>query len=57
MHAAEDDDVGIGLGRFLAQLQRVAHEVGDVLHLAALVVMGEDNGVPFLFKLQDLFYQ
>jgi hypothetical protein len=51
--AAEDDDIRRRLHRFLAQLQRIAHEVGDVLHLAALVVMGQDDGVSFLFQFED----
>ncbi len=55
--AAEDDDIGVSSGGFLAQLQRIADEVGDVLHLAALVVMGEDDGVLLLFKLQDLLFE
>jgi hypothetical protein len=46
--AAECDRVGVG-GRGLArQAKRVAHEVGHVLHLRDLVVVGEDHGVPLL---------
>ena len=45
VHAAEDDDVGVGLGRLARETEGVADEIGDVLHLGALVVVGEDDGV------------
>jgi len=53
MDAAEDNNIGIGPGGFLAQLQRIPDEVRDVLHLAALVVMGEDDGVPCFLKFEN----
>ena len=43
--AAEGDHVGLGTGGGLRQPERVAHQVGDVLHLGQLVVVGEDDGV------------
>jgi hypothetical protein len=56
--AAEDDNVRLRLHRLLAQLQRIAHEVGDILHLAALVVVDQDDGLSGFFQLQDaLFYR
>ena len=45
VHAAEGDDVGVGGGRLLAEAERVAHVVGDVLDLGQLVVVGEDHRV------------
>ena len=33
-----------GRGRLLREAERVAHEVGDVLDLGQLVVVGEDHG-------------
>ncbi len=45
MDAAECDHVRFGVGRGLGQAQRVAHEIGDVLHLRDLVVVGQDHGV------------
>ena len=45
VHAAEQDDlVLVALGD-AGQLQRVAGVVGGVLHLGALVVVGQDHGV------------
>ena len=43
--AAEDDHVGVGGGRLAREPERVADEVGDVLDLGQLVVVGEDHGV------------
>ena len=46
VHAAEDDDVGVGLRRLAGQAERVADEIGDVLDLGPLVVVREDDRVP-----------
>ncbi len=54
MDAAEDDDVGVGLGRFARQAERVADEIGDVLHFGALVVVREDDGVAVAGEALDL---
>ncbi len=54
MHAAEDDDVGVGLGRFAREAERVADEIGDVLHFGALVVVREDDGVAVAGEALDL---
>ena len=44
VHAAEDDEVGLGLaGAVLREAERVADEVGELDHLVALVVMAEDD--------------
>ena len=53
MHAAENDDVGVGLGGGLRELQRIGHGVGDFLHFGALVVMRQQNGVAFRAELAD----
>ena len=44
VHAAERDHVGVGRRRLLREAERVADEVGHVLHLGQLVVVGEDDG-------------
>ena len=54
VHAAEDDDVGVGLGGFAREAERVADEIGDVLHLGPLVVVGEDDGVAIAGEGLDL---
>ena len=54
MDSAEDDDVGIGIGRFLTKSERVTHEVGHILDLLDLVIVREDDGVPFLLEVHDL---
>ena len=38
MHAAEDDDAGVGLGGFARETERVADEVRDILDLRPLVI-------------------
>ena len=44
MHAAEDDELGVGVLADLAgELERVAGVVGELDHLVALVVMAEDD--------------
>ena len=43
MHAAERDHLGVGLRRLLRQAERVADEIGHVLHLGQLVVVREDH--------------
>ena len=43
MHAAERDHLGVGLRRLLREAERVADEVGHVLHLGQLVVVREDD--------------
>ncbi len=45
--AAEGDHLGVGLSRLAREAERVAAVVGEVLDLRQLVVVGEDDGVPF----------
>ena len=44
MHAAEGDHLGVGLRRLLREPERVADEVGHILHFGQLVVVGQDYG-------------
>jgi hypothetical protein len=52
--AAEADDVRRRLGRLLAELERVTHEVGEILDLRLLVVVGQEHGVALLLEPADL---
>ena len=44
MHAAEDDEFGIGLRGETRQFERVAGQVGVLVNVGALVVVAEDDG-------------
>ena len=48
MDAAEGDYIGVRGGGLARQAERIADEVGRVLHLGDLVVVGEDHRVPLL---------
>ncbi len=52
--AAEGDDLGLGRRRLARELERVAGEVGDVLDLRHLVVVGEDDRVALGGQRADL---
>ncbi len=49
MDATEDDHVGIGAGCGLGETQRITSKISHILDFGHLVVMGEDDGLPFLF--------
>ena len=51
--AAEDDRLGVGRGGLPGQAQRVADEIGHVLHLGHLVVVREDHGVALARERAD----
>ena len=53
MDAAEDDHLGLDCGRLLAQFQGIADEIGRVLDLAQLIVVGDDDRVPLFFEAGD----
>ena len=54
-HAAEDDDVLVGLRGLAAQLQRVADEIGDrVIERRLHVVVAQDHRVLLALQLIDL---
>ena len=57
VHAAEDDDVGVGLRRLAREAERIADEIGDVLHFGALVVVRENDRVALARELLDLVLQ
>jgi hypothetical protein len=50
---AEGDDVGVGFFGVVGEAEGIADEVSDFLDFARLVVVGEDDGVPFLFEAED----
>ena len=57
MDAAEDDDVGCSLLRFLRQREAVSHIVGEFLYLVSLLVMSQDDGVLFFLQSQDFLLE
>jgi hypothetical protein len=57
MNPAKDDNLGLSVGRLLAQAQRIADKVGYILDLAQLVIMGQNYSLPLLFKAQYLAHQ
>src|SRR3970040_2723481 len=54
MHPAEDDDFRIGAGGGLGEAERVPGKVSHILHLGALVIMGQDDGLALLRQSADL---
>ncbi len=57
VHAAERDRRGLVRGGLARESERVAHVVGDVLHLGDLVVVREDHRVARTRELADLLLQ
>ena len=57
MHAAEDDAVGRRLLRLKRQTEAVADVIGDVLDLADLVVVRQDDRVALLREGADFGLQ
>ena len=54
-HTAKDNDLLVGLGCLAAQLQRIAHKVGDGVEKCRLhVVVTENDGVLFSLETVDL---
>ena len=52
--AAKGDHVGVGRLRLARQIEAVADEIGEVLDLGRLVIMGEDDRVALLAQPVDL---
>jgi hypothetical protein len=57
MNTREQDHVGRRLLRLARQLQRVSDEVGEILNLAVLIEVREDDGVPLSLELTDALVQ
>ena len=53
-HAAKGDHFGVGRRRLARQIEAVADEIGEVLDLRLLVIMGEDHGVALALQPLDL---
>ena len=53
VNAAHHDDLCIGISRLTGQGERVAHEVGHLLHLAHRVVVGQDHSILLFRQLSD----
>ena len=54
MNPAKYNHLGICLSCILTQLQRVTNKISYILNFTQLVVMGEDNGIPFLLQLLNI---
>jgi hypothetical protein len=57
VNAGEDDDIGFGFGRLLAESEAVAYIVGYILNIAVLIIMGQDDGVFLALESVDFCYQ
>ncbi len=57
VYAGEQDDVSIGILRLYRQRQRVAEEIGRLLHFGRRIVMGEYYGILLAFEFGDSFEQ
>lgn len=55
VHAAEDNDIGVGSGGFTGEVKGVTNEVSDVLNFGTLVVVSEDDGVALRAEGVDAF--
>ena len=53
MHAAKDDDLSVGRGGLAREAEAVADVIADVLDLAALVVVHQDDGVALTAEFID----
>ena len=54
MHAAKDDALGIRLGGFHGQPERITGEVGQVLDRRNLVIVREDDRIFLAAQVVDL---
>ena len=54
--AAEDDHVGVDLGGAAREFEGIARVVGDVLDLAAGVVVRKDNGLALFLESFDFSF-
>jgi hypothetical protein len=48
---AKDDHRRVRLRGLDAQIQGIAHKIGNVMNLGQLIVMGEDDRLALLFQL------
>jgi len=53
-HAAKGDRVAREIPGLARQLQAVTHDIGQLLNLGRLVVVGEHNRLALFFQVQDL---
>lgn len=57
MHAGEEDDPGVGLLRLDGERQRIAQEIGYLLHFGQRIVVRQDNGVLLVFEPLDFRFE
>ena len=53
VHTAKDDHIGVGVSSRLGQLQRVPDEVGEILNVRILVVVGENHRIALNLECLD----
>ena len=57
MHTGEEDDPGVGLLRLDGERQRIAQEIGYLLHFGQRIVVRQDNGVLLVFEPLDFRFE
>src|SRR5437868_8424522 len=57
MNAAEHYKLGVGVLGFQRKSQAVTREIGYVLHIGPLIIVGEDDCIAPARKSPDLFHQ
>jgi hypothetical protein len=57
MDPAEYDNLGIDLSASARELQGIAYEISNILHLRALIVMGHNHRIQRFLKLIDFIPQ
>ena len=55
--AAKGDDIGIGFGGALAELQRIPDKIGQILNFRLLIIMRQDHRVAFFLQPVDFAEQ
>src|SRR6185369_1066090 len=57
MHAAKDDQLGVGFLCFKREPETVPGDIGDVLNIRNLVIVRKDDGVSLTRQLANLIHQ
>ena len=57
MNTAKNDYLSVGFCCLKGEPQRIARQIGYILHLWPLIIVGQENGISFLEKLSYLILQ